>query len=804
MEENPTPQRPKVTGLEWMTILLTFFWVALLSPAQATVWIVQDTVMMMGSDAPAWIPAAVTAGQVALLLIPISLGVFYWRTRSPRMTAWMKTLALAALFPLFMLPLRFFPASVHPDRSTTALLFQFLGLGAYALSLRVYQKEPNIPAKGGYLPALFIAPFLLGGLWYYGAFGGMWEVVTNLALGLFYGLVMGRLLGQFLFEPLYEHSAGTGRDMLIGSHGVGAVLLITATSFGYGGQTFLFMLIMPAIALPLMGMLYLGNQASSQKWDTAAWLIGVTSASVLVLADLDEMTQILTQASDALPVLILVSLFIILISRVLGFLLLLLRNKLPTFALGTPFKVFVGALWLAAFFIIIYKPNAGLHQDRLFIILDTQADLSAEAQINDVSERREKVYWALTEHADESQKELRLWLDRFYINYEPYYLVNAIEVEGGPLIKLWLENFDGVDRVLHNPVTRPSMAIFGEGDASGAIFPTEPIPTEPQWNLTMIGADRVWEEFGVRGEGITLGQSDSGVQWDHPELLDSYRGKDGNHDFNWLDIWNGEPVHYDIGGHGTHTTGSVLGNTVGVAPDAEWFACANLVHNLGSPTKYLACMQFMLAPYPMDGDAFTDGDTSLAADVLNNSWGCPPIEGCDPTALQPGVEALRSAGIFVVASAGNEGYGGCETVSDPIALYDASFSVGAHNVFGHVTEFSSLGPVTVDGSNRIKPDILAPGENVLSAYPGDTYMSNSGTSMAGPHIAGVVALIWSANPDLIGNIDRTEEIMIKTATPYDFDTYPIAMCGSQAGTPNNIAGYGLVNAYEAVKMALEE
>ncbi len=191
---------------------------------------------------------------------------------------------------------------------------------------------------------------------------------------------------------------------------------------------------------------------------------------------------------------------------------------------------------------------------------------------------------------------------------------------------------------------------------------------QPDWNLTSMGADRVWKEFGVRGQGIVVGQSDSGVQFDHPELRDSYRGSAGVHDTNWLDPWYGSRAPYDAGGHGTHTLGSVLGNTVGVAPDATWIACANQYRNLGNPALYLDCMQFMLAPYPQDGDPFTDGQPARSANVLNNSWGCPEeFEGCDSLSLEPAVAALRAAGIFVVASAGNSGPA-CGTVTDPIAL----------------------------------------------------------------------------------------------------------------------------------------
>ena len=129
-------------------------------------------------------------------------------------------------------------------------------------------------------------------------------------------------------------------------------------------------------------------------------------------------------------------------------------------------------------------------------------------------------------------------------------------------------------------------------------------------------------------------------------------------------------------------------------------------------------MQFNFAPFPLNGDPLREGRPELGANVLNNSWGCPRVEGCDPNALIDGVRALRAAGVFVVVSAGNDGREGCGTVATPLALYDEVFSVGAVDIDGGLAVFSSLGPVTVDGSQRIKPDISAPGVDVISVLPG--------------------------------------------------------------------------------------
>jgi subtilisin family serine protease len=208
-------------------------------------------------------------------------------------------------------------------------------------------------------------------------------------------------------------------------------------------------------------------------------------------------------------------------------------------------------------------------------------------------------------------------------------------------------------------------------------------------------------------------------------------------------------------------------------------------------------MQFMLAPFPQDGDPFVDGDPRRAADVLNNSWGCPELEGCDPNALLEAANHLRDAGIFVVASAGNDGPN-CSTVLDPLSLYDSVFSVGAIDQDGGIANFSSRGPVTVDGSGRIKPDLVAPGVSIFSSLPGGNYGRSSGTSMAGPHVVGAVALLWSADPSLVGDIDRTEQLLIQAADPY---TGRILGC-FQGEVPNAAYGYGVLDVYEAVKVAL--
>jgi hypothetical protein len=226
--------------------------------------------------------------------------------------------------------------------------------------------------------------------------------------------------------------------------------------------------------------------------------------------------------------------------------------------------------------------------------------------------------------------------------------------------------------------------------------------------------------------------------------------------------------------------------------------CRNMRGGVGTPESYTTCFEFFLAPYPPGGDPFSDGRPEFAPHIINNSWGCPPSEGCNKDSLRQVVETVRAAGLMVVASAGNNG-GGCSGVVDPIAIYDATFSVGAHDANGNLGAFSSKGPVTADGSGRLKPDLTAPGVNVLSTYRFGGTATLSGTSMAAPHVAGAVALLWSAAPWLVGEVDLTEQLLLKSATPV-YST----ICGDGAipTSPNYAFGFGRLDVAAALEMAM--
>jgi hypothetical protein len=480
----------------------------------------------------------------------------------------------------------------------------------------------------------------------------------------------------------------------------------------------------------------------------------------------------------------------------------------------------------------------GFHNDGFIIIMDRQADLGPADVIRDPLARREYVYRALVAAAEESQPPIRARLEAAGLAYESYYLQNVIRVEGHAWRRHEFAGLPGVATVIVNPDVRPYPVhsqppgiLTDDGGQTGG---------DVQWNLRQVNADAVWE-MGFRGEGVVVAGQDSGYDWQHPALRRSYRGWDesagqADHTYNWHDVWDERAEPFDEDGHGTHTMGIIVGddgdgNRIGVAPGARWIGCRNMRRGIGNPTSYLECMQFFLAPYPPGGDPFRDGDVARSPDVVNNSWGCPHTEGCQDDTLQGAVEALRAAGILTVASAGNDGPG-CGTIVDPIARYDGALTVGAANRGGSMAYFSSLGPVPDGpGGTLLKPDLVAPGDDVRSSAPGDSYGTASGTSMAGPHVVGVIALLWSARPDLIGDIETAEDILRRSADPVEvthpcdrpagrrekrglvteiveaiatMDSVPVCACGGVSGVPNNVYGWGHVDARSAVAMALRE
>jgi serine protease AprX len=438
-------------------------------------------------------------------------------------------------------------------------------------------------------------------------------------------------------------------------------------------------------------------------------------------------------------------------------------------------------------------------QAEALIVLREQFSPDAIFGVRGKEARGRATFERLTEVAGRSQRHLLEWLTQRGIRHRSYWIANMIWVEADQETIGQLAARDEVDRIDANPRVR--MAVPEPGEFSGVTG-----IGGPEWGLKMIRADDVWLA-GYDGSGIVIAGQDTGYDWDHEALIEKYRGWDGNaaqHDHNWHDAIHvgggncpGDSTTpcFDLS-HGTHTMGTMVGssagNLIGVAPGAKWIGCRNMDSGDGTPASYSECFQFFLAPTDSAGN---NPEPALAPHVINNSWGCPPEEGCAFDTLRTVIENVRAAGIIVVASAGNTG-SSCESIDDPPSIFDASFTIGATDDEDEIAQFSSRGPITVDGSDRMKPDLSAPGVSVRSSTPDDGYQFFSGTSMAAPHVAGVVALLLEARPDLIGDVEQVEELIRRSAQPLT----TTQDCGGIAGDsiPNPIFGTGRIDAYETL------
>ena len=445
--------------------------------------------------------------------------------------------------------------------------------------------------------------------------------------------------------------------------------------------------------------------------------------------------------------------------------------------------------------------TANGQQAEFFVVLADQADLSGAADLHTKAEKGRYVHDALWNNSQASQRPILQWLRERGIEYRSFYIVNAILVKGSREIAEAVAERPEVARIEGNPHIRNALpqpsAIIEAPSQSGAQTPET---IEP--GIAYTHAPDVWA-LGFRGQGITVAGADTGQRWTHNALKPHYRGWDGvsaDHNYNWHDsihdsvgnpCGNDSPFPCDDNGHGTHTIGTAIGddgmgNQIGMAPGARWIGCRNMDRGNGTPARYIECMEWFLAPYPIGGG---QGDPLRAPDITSNSWVCPPSEGCSADTLQAAVEAQAAAGIMMVAGAGNDGPN-CSTVMYPPAIYAASYTVGALQTgTDNIASFSSRGPVTIDASNRIKPDISAPGTGTRSSYntSDNAYVSLSGTSMATPHIAGAMALLWYARPQLRHNISGSRTALNDAA---HFLAYK--QCGTP-GPPNNVTGWGRVD-----------
>ena len=432
---------------------------------------------------------------------------------------------------------------------------------------------------------------------------------------------------------------------------------------------------------------------------------------------------------------------------------------------------------------------------KAWLVLKAKPDL-APSQSLQPQLRGSWVNDTLKTFAETTQRGLRTRLRTRKIPHQSFWIANAVLVDADAATLESLRGDPDVERVIPDRMLPPPKAT--PVTAKAALEAATSGGAGTAWGVTDISAPSVWSSFGTRGEGIVIASIDTGVELTHPALVGQYRGRNADgtfsHDYNWFDptLSCSSPGPCDDLGHGTHTMGTMLGaddgtgnNQIGVAPGAKWIAvracnpAGCLLSNL------LAAGQWILAPTDQQGGA---PRADLRPNIVNNSWDLSA--GGDPF-YQATIQAWTAAGIFPVYAAGN--YGGlCGSVSSP-ADYPESFAVGAYDATRVIAADSGRGASTF---GPVKPDLAAPGVAIRSAFLGGSYAVYSGTSMAAPHVAGTVALMWSAAPSLVGDLATTRTLLAESAV----DVGDLS-CGGTASS-NDVWGGGRLDALEAVSFAV--
>jgi subtilisin family serine protease len=427
------------------------------------------------------------------------------------------------------------------------------------------------------------------------------------------------------------------------------------------------------------------------------------------------------------------------------------------------------------------------------VLLRARPDLGPADAIADWNARGRFVYEALKGAADRSQAPLAEFLTAERSagrvrQFQRFFSVNAIGVTSDARALQALAAFPQVEEIVAAPALTIPAPLPGTLQATIASI---------EWNIAKIRAPEAWAA-GITGQGIVVASLDTGVEFNHPALVNQYRGNLGaggfDHNYNWLDATltlGCAAAPCDDNQHGTHTTGTMVGtdggaNQIGVAPGAKWIACKALSGaGVAIIFDLIECGDWMLAPRNLSG---ASPDPARRPHIVNNSWGF--IFGGFPF-LQTMVRNWRSAGIFPAFSAGNNGPA-CGTATSP-GDYVESFATGATDIDDAIAVFSSRGRSLF---GPVKPDVTAPGVNVRSAVPGGGYAAFSGTSMASPHTAGLVALLWSRFPNLVRDIAGTEKMLRPAA---DILNTNEGCSGDGPRThPNNTFGSGRIDAVQTL------
>ena len=390
-----------------------------------------------------------------------------------------------------------------------------------------------------------------------------------------------------------------------------------------------------------------------------------------------------------------------------------------------------------------------------------------DAAVREYAGRRPQLIRALKSKAERSQSTLKEFLNTQRVKRRvSLWLINGMAISARPEVIRRLAELPSVQTIR---LDRTIPLVDGRAEAS----------VETEWNVSSIGAPELWS-LGYRGENAVVAVMDSGVDPDHPELKERYRGGSNS----WYDPNGQHATPFDVDGHGTQVTGVAVGGAsgataIGVAPEARWIA-VKIFNDAGkaSLSAIHQGFQWLLDP---DGDP----DTDDAPDVVNNSWGfVDDLNECVEE-FQPDLQALRAANIGVVFSAGNSGPLPATSISP--ANLSESFSVGFIDQDYFADPSSSRGPAPCDSA--VYPEVVAPGVGIRTAdlsFGGvvpDPYTTVSGSSFAAPHVAGALALLKSAFPAV--ELARLE-------TALKISARDLGVAG-----PDNEYGYGALDVMEA-------
>ncbi|MFJ5761166.1 S8 family serine peptidase [Neobacillus sp. NPDC093182] len=366
---------------------------------------------------------------------------------------------------------------------------------------------------------------------------------------------------------------------------------------------------------------------------------------------------------------------------------------------------------------------------------------------------------------------------------QSYYIVNAVSFTSTKEILQEIAAFPEVNHIYLN-----ERQDLPKPKTSGVQKLTSELP----WNLEKIQAKKAWEN-GLDGSGVVVATLDTGVDVNHPSLKKQYRGlnADGTftHTFNWLDLVGDSPTPIDAHGHGTHVTGTMVGydpetgTRTGVAPGARWIAVNAFSENGALDTDLIKAGEWLLAPLDEEGTPHPE----MAPDIINNSWaGSSSLNDW----FRSVVKAWAAADITPVFAAGNDSSWtpvGPGSITNP-ANYPETIAVGSTDSDNRISWFSLRGPSPYGGS-EIKPDLVAPGEAILSTLPNNEYGLSWGTSMAAPHVSGAIAILKQMQPNM--PIDKLKETLYAGLIPLSDSKYP--------SSPNDAYGRGMLDLTGMVK-----